>query len=271
MELANAMMSGVWTERSKYEEAERVYQEHLAKTSGAHGDASSTKQDTSAGGGSVAQLIRNARQKILDSMNSLQTHRVPSSDVPTAVVKELQDENATLKQQIAEMTKMMAALESRLSAVESKCGVDKPPAYTATKPAAAADDDEDDDDDDDLFDSDEEEDAVAAKIKAERIAAYAAKKSKKAAVIAKSNIIFDVKPWDDETDMAELERCVRSVETDGLLWGTSKLVKIAFGIQKLQITCVVEDDKVGTDFLEESITAFEDYVQSVDIAAFNKI
>jgi len=31
------------------------------------------------------------------------------------------------------------------------------------------------------------------------------------------------------------------------------------------------DDKVGTDFLEEEITKFEDLVQSVDIAAFNKI
>jgi len=240
MELANAMMSGVWTERSKYEDAERVYQEHLAKTSGAHGDASCTK--------------------------------IPSSDVPSSVVKELMDENVSLKAQIAEMTKMMAALESRLSAVESKCGVEKSSAQpVAPAKSAPADDDEDDDDDDDLFDSDEEEDAAAAKIREERLAAYAAKKSKKAAVVAKSNIIFDVKPWDDETDMAELERCVRSVETDGLLWGTSKLVKIAFGIQKLQITCVVEDDKVGTDFLEESITAFEDYVQSVDIAAFNKI
>ncbi len=29
--------------------------------------------------------------------------------------------------------------------------------------------------------------------------------------------------------------------------------------------------QIGTDFLEESITAFEDLVQSVDIAAFNKI
>ncbi len=36
-------------------------------------------------------------------------------------------------------------------------------------------------------------------------------------------------------------------------------------------SCVVEDDKVGTDFLEEAITAFEDYVQSIDVAAFNKI
>uniref|UniRef100_A0A3Q2YIW0 Elongation factor 1-beta n=1 Tax=Hippocampus comes TaxID=109280 RepID=A0A3Q2YIW0_HIPCM len=40
---------------------------------------------------------------------------------------------------------------------------------------------------------------------------------------------------------------------------------------KLQIGCVVEDDKVGTDQLEEAITAFEEYVQSVDVAAFNKI
>ena len=42
------------------------------------------------------------------------------------------------------------------------------------------------------------------------------------AVIAKSNIILDVKPWDDETDMAEIERLVRSIEADGLLWGSCK-------------------------------------------------
>nr|AKV16245.1 putative translation elongation factor 1-beta [Pectinaria gouldii] len=136
-------------------------------------------------------------------------------------------------------------------------------------PAAAADDD---DDDIDLFGSDEEEDdEEAEKIKAERLAAYAAKKSKKPVLIAKSNIILDVKPWDDETDMVEMEKMVRSVETDGLLWGAAKLVPVGYGIKKLQICCVVEDDKVGTDFLEESITAFEDYVQSVDVAAFNKI
>ena len=39
------------------------------------------------------------------------------------------------------------------------------------------------------------------------------------ALIAKSNIILDVKPWDDETDMKEMERLVRTVEMDGLLWG----------------------------------------------------
>lgn len=40
----------------------------------------------------------------------------------------------------------------------------------------------------------------------------------------------------------------------------AKLVPVAYGIMKLQISCVVEDEKVGTDYLEESITAFEDHV-----------
>lgn len=40
----------------------------------------------------------------------------------------------------------------------------------------------------------------------------------------------------------------------------AKLVPVAFGIKKLQISCVVEDDKIGTDYLEETITEFDDHV-----------
>ena len=58
---------------------------------------------------------------------------------------------------------------------------------------------------------------------------------------------------------------------DGLVWGASKLVPLAYGIKKLQITCVVEDDKCGSEVLSEEICKFEDYVQSVDVAAFNKL
>ncbi|XP_037552837.1 phenylalanine--tRNA ligase beta subunit-like, partial [Nematolebias whitei] len=128
------------------------------------------------------------------------------------------------------------------------------------------------DNDIDLFGSDDEAESLeAARIREQRLAEYAAKKSKKPALVAKSSILLDVKPWDDETDMAKMEECVRSVSMDGLLWGQSKLVPVGYGIKKLQIGCVVEDDKVGTDLLEEAITAFEEYVQSVDVAAFNKI
>jgi translation elongation factor EF-1beta len=49
------------------------------------------------------------------------------------------------------------------------------------------------------------------------------------------------------------------------------LVPLAYGIKKLQISTVVEDDKVSVDWLTETIQEIEDLVQSVDIAAFNKI
>jgi len=76
---------------------------------------------------------------------------------------------------------------------------------------------------------------------------------------------------DDETDMAELEASVRSIEKDGLVWGASKLVALGFGIKKLQINLVVEDEKVSLDELQEQIQEFEDYVQSTDIAAMQKL
>lgn len=55
------------------------------------------------------------------------------------------------------------------------------------------------------------------------------------------------------------------------MWGVSKLVEVGYGIKKLQIICVVEDDKISIEQLTEDIQNFEDLVQSVDIAAFNKI
>lgn len=141
----------------------------------------------------------------------------------------------------------------------------------APQAAPAAKGDADDDDDVDLFGSDEEEDEEAARVKEERLQAYAAKKSKKPALIAKTSVLLDVKPWDDETPMDKVKESVRSIEMEGLVWGADKLVPVGYGINKLQIICVVEDDKVSIDELQEKIQEFEDYVQSCDIAAMNKI
>lgn len=139
----------------------------------------------------------------------------------------------------------------------------------AAAPAAAA---AADDDDFDMF-GDEEEDEEAAARNAQRIADYNAKKAAKGkpAVVAKSSVLLDCKPWDDETDMVAFEKEVRTIEMEGLVWGASKLVPVAYGLKKLQIGCVIEDEKVSTEVLEEKILEFEDYCQSVDIAAFNKI
>lgn len=99
----------------------------------------------------------------------------------------------------------------------------------------------------------------------QRLAEYAAKKAGKVKPAAKSVVTMEVKPWDDETDLGELEKSVRSIEQDGLVWGKSQLIAIGYGIKKLQINLVIEDDKVGLDDLQETIAEFEDYVQSSDI------
>ena len=71
--------------------------------------------------------------------------------------------------------------------------------------------------------------------------------------------------------MKELEESVSGIEQDGLVWGGSKLVAVGFGIKKLQINLVIEDDKVSLDELQEKIEGFEDYVQSSDVAAMQKL
>lgn len=65
--------------------------------------------------------------------------------------------------------------------------------------------------------------------------AYEEKKSKKPATIAKSNIIFDVKPWDDSIEIADIEKNIRTIELDGLVWGAAKVLPVAYGIKKLQV------------------------------------
>ncbi|BBH02578.1 Translation elongation factor EF1B/ribosomal protein S6 family protein [Prunus dulcis] len=117
---------------------------------------------------------------------------------------------------------------------------------------------EDDDDDVDLFGEETEEEKKAAEERAASIKASTKKKES-----GKSSVLLDVKPWDDETDMKKLEEAVRT-----------KLVAVGYGIKKLQIMLTIVDDLVSVDTLiEEQLTVepINEYVQSCDIVAFNKI
>ncbi|XP_006657950.1 elongation factor 1-delta 1 [Oryza brachyantha] len=140
-----------------------------------------------------------------------------------------------------------------------------PDVVDAKAPAA----DDDDDDDVDLFGEETEEEKKAAE---ERAAAVKASSKKKES--GKSSVLLDVKPWDDETDMTKLEEAVRNVKMEGLLWGASKLVPVGYGIKKLQIMMTIVDDLVSVDSLIEDYFYTEpanEYIQSCDIVAFNKI
>ncbi|OJD38697.1 elongation factor 1-beta [Diplodia corticola] len=131
---------------------------------------------------------------------------------------------------------------------------------------------EEEDDDVDLFGSDdEEEDPEAVRVREERLAEYKKKKEGKAKPAAKSIVTMDVKPWDDETDIEQMAANVKAIEMDGLVWGASQFVAVGFGIKKLQINLVVEDEKVSTDELQQLIEEDEDHVQSTDIVAMQKL
>lgn len=67
--------------------------------------------------------------------------------------------------------------------------------------------------------------------------------------------------------MKALEASVRGIEKDGLVWGASKLVPVGYGVKKLEISLVVEDEKISLQDLEDEIAGFEDYVQSTDIVS----
>ncbi|NWQ84013.1 EF1D factor, partial [Columbina picui] len=281
----------IWFDKYKYDDAERRYYEQM------NGPVGGSSQQQENGASTILRDIARARENIQKSLagSANTTSPGPPGDQNDLLsrISHLEVENQNLRSVVADLQMAIFKLESRLNALEKSSTSHQPSAVPPTQkvepfsvpskkvelpsaspakkvePPAA---EEDDDDDIDLFGSDdEEEDQEAAKVREERLRQYAEKKAKKPGLIAKSSILLDVKPWDDETDMAKMEECVRSIHMDGLVWGASKLVPVGYGIKKLQIQCVVEDDKVGTDILEEEITKFEDYVQSVDIAAFNKI
>ena len=147
-----------------------------------------------------------------------------------------------------------------------KGGKKEEPKKEEAKPAAA---------DEDEFDpfADEPEDEEAERAKQERFKEIAkTAKSYGKVVVAKSLIIWEVKPWGEETNLDELAKKILQIEQDGLQWKTEyKKEPIAYGIFKLVIGATIEDLKVSTDEIQEKIEAFEEEVQSVDIAAFNKL
>uniref|UniRef100_A0A8I5Y6S6 Pyrroline-5-carboxylate reductase 3 n=1 Tax=Rattus norvegicus TaxID=10116 RepID=A0A8I5Y6S6_RAT len=275
------MHEKIWFDKFKYDDAERRFYEQM------NGPVTAGSRQEN-GASVILRDIARARENIQKSLAGSSgpgASSGPGGDHSDLIVRiaSLEVENQNLRGVVQDLQQAISKLEVRLSTLEKSS-----PTHRATAPqtqhvspmrqveppakkgATPAEDDEDNDID--LFGSDEEEeDKEAARLREERLRQYAEKKAKKPTLVAKSSILLDVKPWDDETDMAQLETCVRSIQLDGLVWGASKLVPVGYGIRKLQIQCVVEDDKVGTDLLEEEITKFEEHVQSVDIAAFNKI
>lgn len=125
--------------------------------------------------------------------------------------------------------------------------------------------------DDDEEEEDAEAKALAEKKKKEAEAAKTAKKKEKP--VAKTIVVFEVKVFEEEEDLNALAaKIFANINQDGLVWNKNyQLIPIAYGMKKLSIGMVVEDDKVLTDDVFDQILAWEDQVQSVDIANMQKV
>jgi len=154
----------------------------------------------------------------------------------------------------------------------------------ASKAAPKAPVAEKDDDEVDLFGDDG--DAAAAKVASAKVEEPKKEEKKvKAKPIAKTICTYDVKPMDSEVSVKAIEAAVRAIKIDGLAWGQEfKVVDVAFGIQKLMIQFVCEDEKVSLDDVEEQILALPNLekadaedpderllVQSIDQLSMNKL
>ncbi|GIY46804.1 elongation factor 1-beta [Caerostris extrusa] len=279
----NLLSETVWIDASRYQDAERQYQEMLthqrlnnlpASRRNPCRTAENRQVNENTGTGhiatptsSLASEIAFARQKIQNLMKS--DYESDTDKNLLSRMQAVEAENKKMRARFAELNDKLDTVWKTVMSIPINCE----PNQIQSEPVKQAKSNVNgsaDDSDIDLFGSDEETEEDL-RLKQERVKAYESKKAKKPAFVAKSSVVLDVKPWSDDTDMKELEVAVRKIKMEGLTWGASKLVPLAYGIHKLQIIAIVEDEKVSVDGLQESIQDIEDLVQSVDIAAFNKL
>ena len=134
-----------------------------------------------------------------------------------------------------------------------------------------------DDDDLDLFGDNDEQNAKELeelkKAKEKEAEEKKKKESKKPALIAKSNVVFDVKAYEEGFDFVALSKRIREeINPPGLVWQDKfKILPVAYAIKKLQCQMIIEDDLVSADDIMEKIQElWPDDIQSCDVIEFNK-
>ena len=149
------------------------------------------------------------------------------------------------------------------------------PAAAPKKAAPAKPAPAEEDDDDDFWGEDEEqteeEKAQAAKELEEAKAKAMAKLAKKEAN-QRSLCNLEIKPWEADQDLKALyAKIKKTVVKDGLKWSEGlKLVDVAFGVQKIICTAVV-NQTLSMDAIIEEITEdlFADEVQSMSMTSMS--
>lgn len=85
-----------------------------------------------------------------------------------------------------------------------------------------------------------------------------------------SPLILDVKVWDHDQDLDALAKKIFEIEIDGAIWKEYKLLDVAYGMKKIRISLIIQDDLVSIDDVIELIEAMEEEVQNVDVCYIHR-
>ena len=98
------------------------------------------------------------------------------------------------------------------------------------------------------------------------------KKKGKKKEVDKSHVILEVKGWEADQDLEALaKKIISTIKKDGLSWNTGyKLEEVAFGVKKLIIAFLAEDDKCSVQEIVDELESWENDIQSVEVVSFNK-
>ena len=97
-------------------------------------------------------------------------------------------------------------------------------------------------------------------------------KLKKRKNVDKSYVILEVKGWDTDQDLEALgKKIINTIKKDGLNWIFNyKLEEIAFGVKKLVIGLIVEDNICSVQEIVDELESWEFDIQSVEVVSFNR-
>ena len=98
------------------------------------------------------------------------------------------------------------------------------------------------------------------------------KKKGKKKEVDKSHVILEVKGWEAEQDLEALaKKIISTIKKDGLSWNIGyKLEEVAFGVKKLVIAFLAEDEKCSVQEIVDELESWENDIQSVEVVSFNK-
>ena len=100
------------------------------------------------------------------------------------------------------------------------------------------------------------------------------KKKDKKVEAQRSLVLLEIKGFESDQDLDALAKKIqKEIKKDGLKWKEEyNLKEIAFGIKKILMGVIVEDEKVSVDDdIIEPLLQWEEEVQSVDIVSFDKL